>query len=111
MNRTRGILLTIFSVCSFGSIPLFAKISYVNGFNPFTFSLFRSLFSTMELYIFLKIKNINYSIEKTLCIILFKVSLFGYALAMLTLLFSYNYMSTGLATTIHFINPVAVTVG
>lgn len=111
MNRTKGILLTAFSACSFGFIPLFAKIAYANGFNPYTFTLFRSLFATIELFILLKIRNINYVLEKNQYTTLFKVSFFGYALAILTLSLSYNYLSIGLATTIHFIYPVAVMAG
>jgi len=111
MNRTKGILLTIFSASSFGFIPLFAKIAYANGFNPYTFTLFRSLFASIGLFIFLKIRKINYTVEKEQYITLFKASLIGFSLVILTLSSSYNYMSTGLATTIHFIYPVAVMVG
>jgi len=95
----------------FGFIPLFAKIAYANGFNPYTFTLFRSLFASIELFILLKIRKINYTLEKEQYITLFKTSLIGYSLAILTLSLSYNYMSTGLATIIHFIYPVAVMVG
>jgi len=111
VNREQGILLTIFSATSFGFIPLFAKIAYANGFNPFTFCFFRSLFATIELFILLKIKKIDYTLDKNQYVTLFKVSLMGYSLTILTLSMSYNYMSTGLATTIHFIYPVAVMMG
>jgi len=111
MNRVKGILLTVFAATSLGFIPLFAKIAYANGFNPYTFSLFRSLFATIELFILLKIRKIAYTLEKEQYITLFKASLMGHSLAMLTLSSSYNYMSIGLATTIHFIYPVAVMAG
>lgn len=108
MNRAKGILLTIIAASSFGFIPLIAKIAYANGFNPYTFSLFRSLFATIELFILLKIGKIDYRLEKEQYITLFKASLMGHSLAMLTLSSSYNYLSIGLATTIHFIYPVVV---
>ena len=108
MNRVKGILLTVFAATSFGFIPLFAKIAFVNGLNPYTFTLFRSLFATIELFILLKIRKIDYTLEKEQYITLFKVSFIGYSLTMLTLTLSYNYMSTGLATTIHFFYPVVV---
>ena len=111
MNRIKGVLLIILAASSFGFIPLFAKIAYANGFNPYTFTLFRSLFASIELFILLKIRKINYTLEKEQYITLFKTSLIGYSLAILTLSLSYNYMSTGLATIIHFIYPVAVMVG
>ncbi len=111
MTRNRGILLIILAAFSFGMIPLFAKTAYANGFNPYTFSLFRSLFASIEIYIFIKIKRISYNLEKEQYITLFKLSLIGYSSAMLTLSISYNYISTGLATTIHFIYPVVVMLG
>jgi len=108
MNRAKGILLTVFAATSFGFIPLFAKIAFANGLNPYTFSLFRSLFASIGLFILLKIGKIDYTLKKEQYKTLFKVSLIGYSLAMLTLSLSYNYMSTGLATTIHFFYPVVV---
>jgi len=108
MNRAKGILLTVFAATSFGFIPLFAKIAFANGLNPYTFSLFRSLFASIGLFILLKIGKIDYTLKKEQYKTLFKVSLMGYSLAMLTLSLSYNYMSTGLATTIHFFYPVVV---
>ncbi len=111
MNRAKGILLTVFAATSFGFIPLFAKIAFANGLNPYTFSLFRSLFASIGLFILLKIGKIDYTLKKEQYKTLFKVSFMGYSLTMLTLTLSYNYMSTGLATTIHFIYPVAVMVG
>ena len=82
MNRVKGILLTVFAATSLGFIPLFAKIAYANGFNPYTFSLFRSLFATIELFILLKIRKIDYTLEKEQYITLFKASLMGHSLAM-----------------------------
>jgi len=77
MNRAKGILLTVFAATSFGFIPLFAKIAFANGLNPYTFSLFRSLFASIGLFILLKIRKIDYTLEKEQCITLFKVSLIG----------------------------------
>ena len=111
VNKTKGILLTIFSAFSFGFVPLFAKIAFANGFNPYTFSLFRSLFATIGLFILLKIKKIDYTVEKVQYFPLFKLSFIGFSLTILTLSSSYNYMSTGLATTIHFIYPIIVMAG
>ncbi len=111
MSKSKGIFLVILSASSFGLIPLFAKTAYANDFNPYTFSLFRSLFASIELYIFLKIKDLDFNIEKQQYFTMFKTSLFGYCFMMLTLFSSYNYMATGLATTLHFIYPVVVMVG
>lgn len=111
MNRTKGIFLTIIAASSFGLIPLFAKTAYDNGFNPYTFSLFRSAFATVAIYILLKLRNIDYRVEKQQYSTLFYASFIGYSLTMVTLVMSYNYMATGLATTLHFVYPAAVVAG
>ncbi len=110
MSKTKGILLTMLGASSFGFIPLLAVTAYSDGFNPYTFSLFRFAFGTIEIFIFLKIMKINYKIEKNMYFKIFKTSFIGYSLMIVTLVMSYNYMATGLATTLHFIYPVAVMV-
>lgn len=108
MNKTKGIILTIFATMSFGFMPLYAKIAYANGFNPYSFSLYRSLFASVALYIFIRIYKIDIKVKKKQHITLFKVSLFGYSIMMLTLYMSFVYISSGLAMTLHFIYPVVV---
>ena len=109
--QIRGILLTIVAAMSFGCIPLFAKVAYANGFNPFSFSLFRSLFTAVAIFFILKMNKKSFEIEKKQMVTLFKASFFGYFLMMITLFMSYNYMATGLATTAHFVYPVATMAG
>lgn len=111
MNRTKGVLYAVISALSFGLIPLFAMIAYDDGFNPYTFTLFRSIFATIEIFSLLKLKKINYAVEKKQLLPLLNASFFGYCLMMLTLVMSYNYLATGLATTLHFVYPVAVMFG
>jgi drug/metabolite transporter (DMT)-like permease len=111
MSKTKGILLTMLAASSFGFIPLFAVTAYADGFNPYTFSLFRSAFASLEIFIFIKIMKINLKVKTEQYFTLFKASLIGYCFMMLTLFMSYNYMATGLATTLHFIYPVAVMIG
>ena len=111
MSRSKGVLLTIISASCFGVIPLLAMISYHNGLNPYTFSLFRSVFASIEIFLFLKLKNIDYRVKREQILPLFYASLIGYCLMMVTLSMSYKYLSTGLATTLHFGYPVAVLFG
>ncbi|MEL7563429.1 MAG: DMT family transporter [Dehalobacterium sp.] len=111
MSRVKGILLIMLAATCFGLIPLFTMISYDNRFNPFTFSLFRSGFAALEIYILLRITGINFHIERSLYPTLFKASLIGYCLMMVTLVAAFNYISTGLAMSLHFIYPIATMVG
>lgn len=110
MNKTKGIILTIFAAMSFGFQGFFAKVAYANGFNPFSFTLYRSLFAAVALFILIKIYNIDIKATKAQYITLLKLSFFGYSIMLITLYISFLYMSTGLAMTLHFIYPVAVMV-
>lgn len=108
---TQGILLIIFAACSFGLIPLFAKFGYGGGLTPLSFSFFRSLFTTIILFAILRLRHRPIHISRQQSISLFKAGFFGYFLMMLTLFTSYNLMDTGIATTLHFIYPVATMAG
>lgn len=110
MNKTKGIILTVLAAMSFGFQGFLAKTAYANGFNPFSFTLYRSLFAAVALYIFIKIYGLDIEVSKAQYKTLFKVSLFGYSLMLITLYISFLYMPTGLAMTLHFIYPVVVMV-
>ena len=106
-----GIGLTILAACCFGLIPMFAKMAYSGGFNPYSFSLFRMMSTAGLLWIILKRKKLSIAISREQGKSLLYAAFFGYYLMMVTLCVSYNHMATGLATTLHFIYPVATMVG
>ena len=108
MDKTKGILLTIFAAMSFGFQGFLAKTAYANGFNPYSFTLYRSLFAAVALYIFIKIYGLDLKVTKAQYKTLFKVSLFGYSIMLVVLYISFLYMPTGLAMTLHFVYPVFV---
>ncbi|WP_186441643.1 DMT family transporter [Desulfamplus magnetovallimortis] len=110
-NKIKGILLIILAASSFGCIPLFATTAYKGGFNPFSFSLFRCMFTAAIIFCILKAQKKSIAIRKDQILPVFNASFFGYFLMMLTLFASYNHMATGLATTLHFIYPVATMAG
>jgi len=111
MTKTRGILLIMLAAVCFGLIPFFATIAYANGFNPLTLTLFRFGLAAGLLYMYIRIRKINYRVSTEQYFMLFQVGLIGYGVMMLTLVASYNYIPTGLATTLHFVYPVAVMIG
>lgn len=111
-NKQKGIIYVLISAVIFGSMPLMADIVYKNNGNSITLTLLRFLLSTPILF-FLAKRNKNESIKITKSE-LFKITLvgiFGYCATALLLYTSYNYISTGTATTLHFIYPVLVIMG
>ncbi|MGL4848229.1 MAG: DMT family transporter [Clostridium sp.] len=108
MNNYKGIIYAILASVAFGLMPIFAKWSYSTGANPTSVLFFRFLIAGIILFIYLKVKKIKILIEKNQFLILFITGMIGYTLTTQTLFVSYNYLSVGLATTLHFIYPVFV---
>lgn len=111
MDKIKGMCLIMMAAICFGTIPWFTKIGYANGLNPISFSLFRSTFAAIEIYIYLRLRNINLKVNAEQYLTILKASSIGYCVMMVTLLMSFNYLATGLAMLLHFIYPVATMVG
>jgi len=111
MNRSKGILLVMGASSVFGLMPLFARIGMSNGLNAITIIMYRSFFASMILFVYLKKKKIAIFPDRAVIKELFLVSFIGYGLMLLTLFYSYRYIPTGMATSIHYIYPSAVLIG
>lgn len=92
-------------------MPLAAKIIYSNGSNSLTLTFHRLLFSAPLLYVLFRRKT-NESIKLNKAELRNMIILsIGYVSTPMLLLSSYNFTSSGTATTIHFIYPVLVLIG
>lgn len=111
MEKFRGNLMIIAAAAMFGLMPFFAKTGVMNGFNTYTIILFRCLFASIILHIYIKRKGLDTKLEKGMLGEMAIFSFFSYGMMMFTLFYSYNYIPTGIATTLHFIYPAAVLVG
>ncbi|MBC8587537.1 DMT family transporter [Paratissierella segnis] len=111
MKKYQGYIYTILSAIIFGLMPLGAKLIYNNGSNSITLVFHRFLFSAPFLYFLAKSKSkesLRISRDKFKKIFFLSI---GYISTPVLLLSSYNYISSGTATTIHFIYPVLVLLG
>ena len=108
MKNYKGILYAILSSLAYAIMPIFAKVAYDNGSNSTSALIFRFLIAGIVLFIYLKVKNVNLSVNKKQFLLLFFMGALGYALTTETLFLSYNYLSVGLATTLHYIYPAIV---
>lgn len=103
-----GSLYVIISAVMFGIMPLLTKVAYSHGGNAYSVALGRFLFGAIFLFLF-----VVFTPECTLKVSpfyikeLFKISLF-YSITPILLYKSYDYIDSGLATTLHFTYPVAV---
>lgn len=110
MRKLPGIIFAILSSTAFGFMPIFAKIAYNNGSNATTLLAFRFLLAAIMLSIYFYIKKIFLNINKKQLYIILLVGLLGYTSTGIVLFLSYNYISVGLATTMHFVYPAVVIV-
>lgn len=109
MNKTKGIAFGIVAAFIYGFTPILGKISYLEGSNFMSLTFYRNLLSIPFLFSMLKYKNVNIKINKEEAKKLALLSMFGPTLTALTLYASYNFISVGMTTTIHYIYPVLVT--
>lgn len=111
-TKTKGILSVIISATIFGSMPLMAKIVYQAGGNAISLTFYRFLLILPFLYLLIKRDDKeSLKIEKEELKKIALVATLGYGATALLLYLSYNYIPSGMATTIHFIYPVFVILG
>ncbi len=108
MRKNQGILVTILSAFIFGFTPILAKWTYLGGSNAISLTFYRSFMSLPVLYLIVKMRGLSLNITKREILHLLIVGGLGQALTTLTLYATYDYLSVGMATTLHFIYPVFV---
>lgn len=109
-KRTQGIIYAVLSAVAFGHLPIFATYAYRSGSNAVTVVFLRFLFSAIILLGYFLLRNIDFKVDRYMLIRLIFSGVVGCASTSLTLFLSYQYISVGLATILHFIYPAVVTV-
>ncbi|MFL0267564.1 DMT family transporter [Candidatus Clostridium radicumherbarum] len=108
MKKIYGIIYALLSSAAFGFMPIFAKIIYNNGSNTLTVISLRFLLAALMLYIYFLFAKVDFRVNKTQFTLLALIGLIGYTSTGMTLFYSYNYITVGLATTMHFVYPAIV---
>lgn len=108
MKKIYGIMYALLSSAAFGFMPIFAKTMYNSGSNTFTVLSLRFLLASLMLFMYFLIFKIDFKVNKKQLLILLSIGILGYTSTGLTLFYAYNYISVGLATTMHFIYPAVV---
>lgn len=109
-QRKKGILYVLLSAVIFGSMPLWARHFYAAGGNAESLVFYRSFLALPPLLLLMQREKARWKLDRKTVWSLGVLSLFN-ALTPLLLFQSYNSISSGMATTIHFIYPVFVLVG
>lgn len=109
MRQLKGVLLAIVSSSTFGLIPLFALPAIREGVGLDSVLFYRFAISSVAIGAFLLIRGVNLRVSLKEFGTLFVLG-GAYASTALFLTASYLYIPSGVATTIHFLYPVLVTV-
>ncbi len=104
----KGYIYTALSAIIFGLMPLLTKIIIARGATSLTIAFFRVFYVTIVLFFVLKIKKIDLYLEKRDLLSAILTSIFGSGLTIIILNESYNYVDTGIATSLHFLYPLFV---
>ena len=110
-TRTKGLLATMISAVFFGFIPLFVKTICAGGGNSVSAAFYRFFLSVPILYIYLKTQGISMRITRTEFAKIALITIFGYGGTAVLLFSSYNFIPSGMSTTIHFMYPVFTILG
>lgn len=110
LEQHQGVVFVIIAGMIFGLMPLMARQIYEQGSNPITLTLHRFLLSIPFLFILAKSTRADFALTKPYIRWVILLAL-GFAPTSFLLYASYNYISSGVATTIHFIYPVLVLLG
>lgn len=106
----KGYIYAALSAIIFGLMPLLTKIIIARGATSLTIPFFRVFYVTIVLFLVLKIKKIDLHLEKRDLISAILTSIFGSGLTIIILNESYNYVDTGIATSLHFLYPLFVAI-
>lgn len=107
-NYSAGIVFAVVASVIFGLIPLFSVPLLKAGLSVSNVVCYRFAFSTVAMAVVMAVRRTSLKVSLREYGALLMLSFF-YAMTALLLTASYKYIPTGIATTIHFLYPVWVT--
>ena len=107
MNRIKGILYAAVSSSTFGLAPFFSLTLLLAGFSAFEVLSYRWGVATIALPLFGWCSGCSFRLEKKDFLVVLLLSLLR-AVTSIRLLIAYQNIPTGVASTIHFMYPLAV---
>lgn len=108
-KSTRGYAIGAIAAATYGLNPLFALPCYAGGMNADSVLFFRYLLAIVIVGVMLRARGHSFAVGRRQALPLVAMGLL-LAVSSLTLFESYNYMSSGIASTLLFVYPVMVAV-
>lgn len=109
IKNFKGYLLAAVAAAAYGTNPAFAIPLYEHGMNPNSVLLFRYLLGLPIIACIMKARNVSFALRKEEIghVVILGVLM---AISSLALFESYNYMNSGIASTLLFVYPIMVAV-
>lgn len=108
--RSKGKICLLTSAFIYGFAPVLAKFTYEGGANGITLTFLRAALCVPLLYIMAKADRKSLRLTKSELKQVIILGIFGGALPIVLLYLAYDYISTGLATTLHFVYPLIIVI-
>ena len=109
-DERTGALFAVLSAVLFGMMPFLTKVTYAYGSNPFMTAFMRFFFSTVGAgALVLVLPGLSFAVTRRQMKQIALLSA-AYTVTPMLLFLSYEYVDSGLATTLHFTYPVIVMV-
>ena len=105
-----GYLAVIASACLYGCMPLLTKYIYADGVGVLTAVLLRNMLAMPVLGVLAKASGQKLKVPGRALLIIGGVGILGSCLTSAPLFASYNYISSGAATVLHFVYPALTVV-
>lgn len=106
MKSKVGIISILFSALLFGVTPILTAVTYTYGNNGLNMAFFRNLICIPILFLIGKLLKHSFRINRVQLLNIIFVSILGSAATTILLYSSYAYVTTGIATVLHFTYPV-----
>ena len=104
MSKSKACL--ILSAFIYGFAPILAKFAYKSGANGITLTFLRTFLMLPLLFFIMIFRKVSFKLTKKELIDIILLGVVGGSFSMISLYAAYDYISTGLATTLHFIYPL-----
>lgn len=109
MGKFKSAGCVMLSAILYGCQPIFLKLVYTYGGNGISASFFMALFGGVFLGLIMLVKGIPFRLPRNIAKKLLLLATLGSSMTNLLLYYSYTRIPAGLATPLHYVYPVAVT--
>ena len=106
----KGKICLILSALIYGIAPMLAKIAYMGGVNGMTLTFLRTFLMLPLLFVLMLARGRSFRLNKKELFDINILGVVGGSFSIISLYAAYDYISTGLATTLHFIYPLIIVV-